>query len=73
LKADISSRKDQVNVQDDNKDVQMLKEELWTRRMTAEIIMLKRNKVMEKNRVSNGNLAKKDKGTGNDIRIKKGK
>jgi len=48
MKADILSRKDQVNTQDDNKDVQMLKEELWKRRTMAEIIMLRRNSVIEK-------------------------
>jgi len=37
------SRKDQVNTQDDNKNIQMLKEELWTRRMMAKITMLQRN------------------------------
>ena len=47
-KADILLRKDQVNTQDDNKDIQMLKEELWTRRTTTEITMLRRNRVMEK-------------------------
>ena len=45
-KADILSRKDQINMQSDNKDVQMLKKELWTRRTTAEITMLKRNKMI---------------------------
>jgi len=30
-KADILSRKDQVDTWEDNKDVKMLKEELWTR------------------------------------------
>jgi len=48
MKADILSRKDQVNTQDDNKNVQMLKEELWKRRTMAEIIMLRRNSVIEK-------------------------
>jgi len=43
MKADILSRKDQVNTQNDNKDVQLLKEELWNRRTTAEIMMLRRN------------------------------
>ena len=42
IKVDILSRKDQVNTKEDNKDVQLLKEELWTRRMTAEITMLRR-------------------------------
>jgi len=48
MKADILSKKDQVNTQDDNKDVQLLKEELWNRRITAEITMLRRNNVIEK-------------------------
>jgi len=45
------SRKDQVDIKKDtkkdNKDVRILKEELWTRRTTAEITMLKRNKITE--------------------------
>ena len=41
-KTDILSKKDQVNTKEDNKDVQMLKEELWMKRTTAEITMLKR-------------------------------
>ena len=48
MKADILLRKNQVNIQEDNKDIQTLKEELWNRRTTAEITMLKRNSVMEK-------------------------
>ena len=36
------SRKDQVNMKEDNKDVQLLKEELWSRRTIAEVIMLKK-------------------------------
>jgi len=47
-KANILSRKDQVNTQDNKKDVQMLKEELWTRRTTAEITMLRRKRLIEK-------------------------
>jgi len=45
IKADILSRKDQVDTKNDNKDVQMLKEDLWIRRTTAEVIMLKRDKI----------------------------
>ena len=41
-KVDILSKKDQVNTKEDNKDVQLLKEELWMRKTTAEVIMLKR-------------------------------
>ena len=33
-KAKILSRKDQVDTKKDNKDVQMLKDEIWTRRST---------------------------------------
>ena len=36
------SRKDQVNTKEDNKDVQLLKEELWTRRTTVKVMMLRR-------------------------------
>ena len=44
---DILSRKDQFNTKEDNKNVQMLKEELWTIRTTAEITILKRTTKME--------------------------
>jgi len=44
---DILSRKDQVDTKEDNKDVQLLKEELWTRRTTAGVTMLKRNKTTD--------------------------
>ena len=46
-KADILSRKDQVNTKEDNKNVQLLKNKLWQRRTTAEIIMMKENKTRE--------------------------
>ena len=39
-KADILSRKDQVNTKEDNKDIQLLKNEMWTRKTTARITML---------------------------------
>ena len=48
MKANILSRKDQVNTKKDNKDVQLLKEELWTRKTTAEVTMLKRTTIMDK-------------------------
>jgi len=41
-KTDILSRKDQVNMKENDKDVQLLKEQLWTRRTTVEITMLER-------------------------------
>ena len=51
IKADILSRKDQVNTKEDNKDVQLLKEELWSRRTTAEIVMLGRKAIADKNEI----------------------
>ena len=36
-KADILLRKDQVNIKEDNKNVQILKEKLWTRRMIVKV------------------------------------
>ena len=47
-KADILLRKDQVNTKEDNKDVRLLKEELWTRRTIAEVTMLERNITIDK-------------------------
>jgi len=48
---DILSRKDQVNMKEDNKDVQMLKEELWKRRIIAEVMMLKREITTKKQEI----------------------
>jgi len=47
-KTDILLRKDQVNTKEDNKDIQLLKEELWTRRMIAEITMIGRKITVDK-------------------------
>jgi len=46
-KADILSRKNQVNTKENNKDVQLLKEQLWTRKMIAEITMLGRKTIAD--------------------------
>ena len=35
-----------MNTKNDNKDVQVLREELWTRRTMEEVTMLKRNQTM---------------------------
>ena len=48
MKADILSRKDQVNIKEDNKNVQLLKEELWTRKTMVKVTMLKRITTMDK-------------------------
>ena len=46
-KADILSRKDQINTKEDNKDIQLLKEEMWSRRTTAKITMIGRKMTAE--------------------------
>jgi len=50
-KADILSRKEQVNTKEDNKDVQLLKEELWQQRTTVEITMIKRKTTVEEDNI----------------------
>ena len=48
MKANVLSRKDHIDTTEDNKDVQMLKGKMWTRRqITAEIKMIQRNQVVE--------------------------
>ena len=51
MKADILSRKDQVNTKEDNKDVQLLKDEMWTRKTMVKITMLGRKVMMEKSNI----------------------
>ena len=45
MRADILSRKDQMNTKGDKKDIKMLKEELWIRRINieAEVIVFRGN------------------------------
>ena len=50
-KANILSRKDQVNTKEDNKDVQLLKDKLWQQKTTAEVIIIKENKTREENEI----------------------
>jgi len=40
IKADILSRKDHINTTNDNKDIQMLKDERWTRRQISSEIKI---------------------------------
>jgi len=47
MKADILSRKEQVNTKEDNKDMQLLKDKMWTRKTIVKITMLER-KMMTK-------------------------
>ena len=46
-KADILSRKEQVNTKEDNKDVQLLKDEMWTRKTIVKITILERKVMTE--------------------------
>jgi len=49
-KANILSRKDHIGTTEDNKDIQMLKDEMWTRRqIIAEIKMIQRNHSIGRN------------------------
>jgi len=47
MKANILSRKNQVDMKENNKDVQLLKEQLWVRRTTVEITMLRRKMIAD--------------------------
>ena len=49
MKADILSKKDQVNTKEDNKDIQLLKNKLWQWRTIAEVTMIKRETTREEN------------------------
>jgi len=50
-KADILSRKEQVNTKEDNKDVQLLKDKMWTRKTTVKIMMLERKVMIEESNI----------------------
>ena len=63
-KADILSRKEQVNTKEDNKDVQLLKDEMWTRKTTVKITMLERKVMTEESdivkRIQKNNTREKE-------------
>jgi len=48
-KTDILSRKDQVDTIDDNKNIKLLKNELWTRqvKMEVELIIIRKSQMVE--------------------------
>ena len=50
-KTDILSRKDQVNTKENNKNIQMLKEELWMKRTMVEVTMLKKITTTDKQEI----------------------
>ncbi len=47
MKADILLRKDQINTQEDNKNIQMLKEDFMDKRTTTKITVIRRKKTTE--------------------------
>ena len=46
-KVDILSRKDQIDTKEDNKDVQLLKDEIWSRKTVGKIQMFDSKKMVE--------------------------
>jgi len=52
---DIIFRKDQVDIKNNNKDIKMLKNKLWTRRVSTEakVIVLRENQVVEETTLLN--------------------
>ena len=46
-KADILLRKDQVNTKEDNKDIQLLKDKMWSRKIVGKIQIFDNRKVVE--------------------------
>ena len=63
-KADILSRKKQVNTKEDNKDVQLLKDKIWTRKTMVKITMLERKVMTEESdivkRIQKNNTREKE-------------
>ena len=63
-KADILSWKDQVNTKEGNKDIQLLKDKMWTRKTTVRIMMLGRKIVPEEGdilkRIRKNNIREKE-------------
>ena len=47
MKADILSRKDQVDTKEDNKDVQLLKDEMWSRKIVGKVRIFDNRKAEE--------------------------
>jgi len=50
-KANVLSRKDQVDIKEVKKDIKLLKDRLWTRRVTTEVemIIIRRNHIIRRN------------------------
>ena len=62
-KVDILSWKDQIDTKEDNKNVQLLKDEIWTRKITAKVTILERMMTEESNiikRIQRNNTREKE-------------
>ena len=70
-KADILSRKDHINTKEDNKDIQMLKKELWIKKTMAEVTMLKKDDYNGQTRNIERNQKKWHQRMGSDLSIGK--
>ena len=59
-KADILSRKEQVDTKEDNKDVQILKDKMWTRKMERKMVTEESNivKTIQKNNTREKEITK---------------
>ena len=51
MKADILLQKEQVNTKEDNKEVQLLKDKMWTRKTIAKVTMLERKVMTEESNI----------------------
>ena len=64
MKADILLWKEQVDTKEDNKDVQLLKDEMWTRKTMAKVTMLGRKVITEESdmvkRIEKNNTREKE-------------
>jgi len=47
MKADILSRKDLVDTKEDNKDIQLLKDKMWSRKIVGRIWIFDNRKIVE--------------------------
>jgi len=65
-RVDILFRKDQVDMTEDNKDIKILKNELWTRRISikARVVMIRKNPSSRRNCIIGRNQEKSNKRTG---------
>ena len=50
-KVDILLQKEQINTKEDNKDVKLLKNKMWTRKTTAKVTMLRRKVMAEESNI----------------------